>query len=59
MRETRLCALEQLGAFLEGTGRSGSSLVVVDEGRYSYLQAVLKRVYLLDHASRSALPLAA
>jgi hypothetical protein len=43
MNETRLCALEQLRAFLEGTGEVRFQSVADDEGRYSHLQAVLKR----------------
>jgi hypothetical protein len=43
MNETRLCALEQLRAFLEGTGKVRFQSVADDEGRYSHLQAVLKR----------------
>jgi hypothetical protein len=43
MNETRRCALEQLRAFLEGTGESGSSPSGTEEGRYSHLQALLKR----------------
>jgi hypothetical protein len=43
MNETRLCALEQLRAFLEGTGKVRFQSVANDEGRYSHLQAVLKR----------------
>ena len=42
MNETRLCALEQLKAFLEGTGEVRFQPVEDDEGRYSHLQAVLK-----------------
>jgi hypothetical protein len=43
INETRLCALEQLRAFLEGTGEVRFHSVADDEGRYSHLQAVLKR----------------
>jgi hypothetical protein len=43
MNETRLCALEQLRAFLEGTGEVRFQSVADNEGRYSHLQAVLKR----------------
>jgi hypothetical protein len=35
--------LEQLRAFLEGTGEVRFQSVADDEGRYSHLQAVLKR----------------
>ena len=43
MNETRLCALGQLKAFLEGTGEIRFQSVGDDEGRYSHIQAVLKR----------------
>ena len=43
MNETRLCALGQLKAFLEGTGEVRFQPVEDDEGRYSHIQAVLKR----------------
>ena len=43
MNETRVCALWQLKAFLEGTGEVRFRPVEDDEGRYSHLQAVLKR----------------
>jgi hypothetical protein len=39
MNETRLCALEQLRAFLEGRGKVRFQSVADDEGRYSHLQA--------------------
>ncbi|MGH8583035.1 MAG: hypothetical protein ACREWG_09670 [Gammaproteobacteria bacterium] len=43
MNETRLCALEQLKAFLEGTTDVGFQPAGDDAGRYAHLQAVLKR----------------
>ncbi len=43
MNETRLCALEHVKAFLQGTGEVRFQPVEDDEGRYSHLQAVLKR----------------
>lgn len=43
MNETRVCALGQLKAFLEGTGEIRFQSVGDDEGRYSHIQAVLKR----------------
>ena len=43
MNETRLCVLEQLRAFLEGTGEVEFQPVRGDEGRYGHIQAVLKR----------------
>ena len=44
MNETRVCALGQLKAFLEGTGEIRFQSVGDDEGRYSHIQAVLKRL---------------
>ena len=38
-----MCALWQIKAFLEGTGEVRFRPVEDDEGRYSHLQAVLKR----------------
>jgi hypothetical protein len=40
MNETRVCALGQLKAFLEGTGEIRFQSVGDDEGRYSHIQAV-------------------
>jgi hypothetical protein len=43
MNETRLCTLEQIQAFLEGTGEVGFQPIGGDAGRYEHIQAVLKR----------------
>ena len=53
MNETRLCALEQLKAFLEGTGEIRFQSVRDDEGRYSHIQAVLKRFAYLGSSGRT------
>ncbi|MDQ3776543.1 MAG: hypothetical protein M3461_20395 [Pseudomonadota bacterium] len=52
--ETRVCALEQLRAFLKGTGGVRLQSVGDEEGRCSHLQAVLKRFTSLDLPSGQA-----